>query len=433
MFVRKRGRGWLVALIGLGITAWPATLAVGADWPQWRGPSRDGVSQEKGLLKAWGQGKPKLLWQAAGLGTGYSSLAIVGGRAYTMGDIPDDAGRRQQCIIALDLKTRKRLWSSRVGAPHSDGARGTPTVSGGLVFAVGTDGDVVCVEAATGRPRWRVNLERDLGGRMMSSWRYSESPLVDGDRVIVTPGTASSTLVALDRSTGKLLWRCAAGDIGPNGADGAGYSSAVATQVGRTRLYVQQYGRGVIGVHAGTGKLLWSYNRVACGTANIMTPVISGPYVFVSNAYRAGAACLRMDAAGDGVSVEEVYFLNARTFQNHHGGMVAVGGHVYGGHGQNAGAPTCIEIATGKVMWQASAPGRGSAAVLYADGRLVFRYESGLVALIEATPTRYRLAGSFEPPSMAGPAWAHPVILDGRMYLRHNDVLLCYDVKARAK
>ncbi len=422
---------WRAAVVcGLMIVAVAYSgRAIGADWPQWRGPLRDGVSQEKGLLKTWSQGKPRLLWQATGLGTGYSSLAVVGGRAYTMGDIPDASGAKQQCIIAFDLNARKRLWTARVGAPHSDGSRCTPTVAGGLVFAVGTDGDVVCAEAATGRVRWRVNIERDLGGRMMSGWRFSESPLVDGDRVIVTPGTASSTLVALDRGTGKLLWRCAAGDIGLNGADGAGYSSAVVAQVGRTRLYVQQYGRGVIGVHASTGKLLWSYNRVACGTANIMTPVISGQYVFVSNAYRTGAACLRMSGAGDRVTAEEVCFLPARTYQNHHGGMVAVGGYVYGGHGQNAGAPTCIEIATGKVMWQESAPGRGSAAVLYADGRLIFRYENGLVALIDATPARYHLAGSFEQPSMSGPAWAHPVIVGGRMYLRHNDVLLCYDVK----
>jgi outer membrane protein assembly factor BamB len=289
----------------------------------------------------------------------------------------------------------------------------------------------VCVEAASGREVWRTNLERDLGGRMMSGWRFSESPLVDGDKVIVTPGSASSTLVALNRRTGKLVWRCAAGDIGQAGADGAGYSSAVIAQVGGTRVYVQQYGRGVIGVSAVNGKLLWSHNRVACGTANIMTPVVSGPYVFVSNAYRAGAVCLRMSGSGPNVTAQEVYFLEPRVLQNHHGGMIANGGYVYGGHGQNAGAPTCIELATGKVMWQDTAAGRGSAAVLYADGLMVFRYENGTVALIEATPSACRVLARFDQPSMSGPAWAHPVILDGRLYLRHNDVLLCYGVAAR--
>ncbi|NLI00358.1 MAG: PQQ-binding-like beta-propeller repeat protein, partial [Chthonomonadales bacterium] len=272
---------------------------------------------------------------------------------------------------------------------HSDGARCTPTVVGGLVYAVGTDGDLVCVDASTGREVWRTNLEKNLGGRMMSGWRFSESPLVDGDKVIVTPGSAQSTMVALNRRTGKLIWRCAAGDIGQNGADGAGYSSAVVAQVGDVRMYVQQYGRGLIGVDAATGKLRWSYNRVACGTANIMTPIVKDRLVFVSNAYQAGAACVRMVPESSAVRAEEVYFLPPRTFQNHHGGAVLVGDYVYGGHGQNAGAPTCIELKTGKVMWQASAPGRGSAAVLYADGKLYFRYENGTMALIEASPAAY--------------------------------------------
>ncbi|MBM3496583.1 MAG: hypothetical protein FJX72_20030, partial [Armatimonadetes bacterium] len=309
-------RAFLIALMAAAC----APMCFAADWPQWRGPLRDGVSSEKGLLKAWPDGGPKLLWQATGLGTGYSSLSIVGGRAYTMGDVAGPSGAKQQCVIALDLKTRKRIWTAQVGRPHSDGSRCTPTVSNGLIYAVGTDGDIVCVEASGGREVWRANLERDFGGRMMSGWRFSESPLVDGEKVIVTPGSASSTVVALNRKTGKLIWRCAAGDIGQNGADGAGYSSAVVMTLGRTRTYVQQYGRGVIGMDAGTGKLLWSHNRVACGTANIMTPVVSGPYVFVSNAYRAGAVCLSLTATADGVNAREVYFLDARTLQNHHGG-----------------------------------------------------------------------------------------------------------------
>lgn len=418
-----------LALAGAAVCIVVSAATQAADWPQWRGPKRDGVSTEKGLLKAWPAQGPKLLWQATGLGTGYSSVAIVGDRLYTMGDVADAQGSKRQCVLAIDLKTRKRLWAAQVGAPHSDGARCTPTVVGGLVYAVGTDGDLVCVDASTGREVWRTNLEKNLGGRMMSGWRFSESPLVDGDKVIVTPGSAQSTMVALNRRTGKLIWRCAAGDIGQNGADGAGYSSAVVAQVGDVRMYVQQYGRGLIGVDAATGKLRWSYNRVACGTANIMTPIVKDRLVFVSNAYQAGAACVRMVPESSAVRAEEVYFLPPRTFQNHHGGVVLVGDYVYGGHGQNAGAPTCIELKTGKVMWQASAPGRGSAAVLYADGKLYFRYENGTMALIEASPAAYRLGSTFDQPSQAGPAWAHPVVLDGRLYLRHNDVLLCYNIR----
>lgn len=427
--VRLTPRGAIWALSAGLLLA--ASASRSADWPEWRGVRRDGVSTEKGLLKSWPAERPRLLWQMSGMGTGYSSVSIVGGKLYTMGDLPGSSGEKRQCVVAFDLATRKRLWATPIGKPHSDGSRSTPTVKGGMAYVVNTDGDVVCLRVTDGGEVWRRSLERDFGGRMMSSWRYSESPLVDGNRVIVTPGVQSAAVVALDSKTGETIWRCAAGDIGPNGADGAGYSSTVVAQVGSKRLYVQQYGRGVIGVEASSGRLLWSYNKVACRTANIMTPIVSDGYVFVSNAYRAGAACLRMTATANGVEAQEVYFIEPRTLQNHHGGLVAVAGYVYGGHGQNAGAPTCIELKTGKVMWQTQSPGRGSAAVLYADGRLIFRYENGLVTLLEASPQRHSQVGSFEQPRMAGPAWSHPVVLDGKLYLRHNDALLCYDVKAR--
>lgn len=420
---------WSAGILWI-LVAGPSALA--ADWPQWRGPRRDAVAQERGLLKAWPPTGPRLLWQMSGLGTGFSSPAITGNRLYTMGDI-ELGGRKQQCILAIDLTTRKRVWAAPVGRPHEDGPRCTPTVAGGRVYAIGTEGFVVAVDAASGKELWRVHMERDLGGRMMSGWRYSESPLVDGNRVVVTPGMPSSTMVALDAKTGKKLWTCAAGNIGGNGTDGAGYSSAVPARVGSVQLYVQQYGRGVIGVEAATGRLLWSYTGVANSTANIMTPIVQGDLVFVSNAYGSGSACLKMTAQGNNVRVSEVYRLPANVLQNHHGGLVAVGGYVYGGHGQNRGQPTCIELNTGKVMWQSRAPASGSAAVLAADGMLYFRYDNGLLALIHADPTGYRLASSFQVPTARGPAWAHPVIVDGRLYLRHDDILLCYEVAAQRK
>ncbi len=419
---------WQGAMVAVAL-ALTGVLASATDWPQWRGPLRDGICREKGLLKEWPSGGPRLLWKAAGFGTGYSSVAIVGGKLYTMGDVVVGDRGKAQCVVAFDLTTRKRLWTAPVGPPNSDGSRCTPTVSAGLVYGLGTDGDLVCVRAADGSEVWRTNIERDLGGRMMSGWKYSESPLVDGELLIVTPGMPESTLVALQRRTGKLVWRCAAGNIGPRGADGAGYSSAVATQVGPVKLYVQQYGRGVIGVEANSGRLLWSYNGVACSTANIPTPVVKSGLVFVSNAYGAGSACLKMESTGAGVSVRELYKLSARTFQNHHGGVVCVGDYIYGGHGQNAGDPTCLELRTGKIAWQARAPGRGSAAVLSADGMLYFRYDNGVVALIPADPSGCRVVSTFQEPPIPGPAWPHPVIADGRLYLRRNETVLCYDVR----
>ena len=416
-----------VALAGL------LGLARAEDWPRWRGPRLDGLCQEKGLLKQWPPEGPRLLWTMNGLGVGYSTLSIVGDRAYTMGDLPTDGGGKRQFVIAIDLSKRKVLWRAEVGPPHRDGSRCTPTYDQGRLYAIGTDGDLVCVDAASGRVLWRKNFGRDFGGRMMSSWKFSESPLVDGEKLVCTPGARDAMLVALNKKTGEVIWKCAVPRLGRRGRDGAGYSSIVISEACGVRQYVQLVGRGVIGVRAEDGKFLWGYNRVANGVANVPTPVVWKDYVFCSTSYSTGAALLKLEKDGDGVRAREVYFLDSRTFQNHHGGFVLVDGHIYGGHGHNAGAPTCIELLTGKVIWKERQPGGGSGAVLYADGNLIIRYQSGDVALIAATPRGYRLRGRFKPPrrpGIGGPAWAHPVVVGGRLYLRHRDVLYCYDLRS---
>ncbi|MCY3018661.1 MAG: PQQ-binding-like beta-propeller repeat protein, partial [Planctomycetota bacterium] len=220
----------------------------------------------------------------------------------------------------------------------------------------------------------------------------------------------------------------------PGTTGGAGYASLVVSEGAGVKQYVTVMGRGAVGVAAADGKFLWHYPRIANGTANICTPVTQGDFVFVSTAYSAGAALLKLSKAADGVKAEEVYFLNADTFQCHHGGFVRIGEYIYGAHGHNAGNPICIEMATGKVVWGAKQVGGGSGAVLYADGNLYYRYDNDIVALIEASPKGYVLKGQFKAPArpgMGGPGWAHPVICDGKLYLRHADVLFCYDVKAK--
>jgi outer membrane protein assembly factor BamB len=301
------------------------------------------------------------------------------------------------------------------------------------VYAVGTEGDLVSVDAATGKERWRRNLEKDFGGQVMSIWKFSESPLVDGDRVIVTPGGKKALMVALDKRTGKEIWHTyPEQDLGAKGKDGAGYSSVVISNAAGVKQYVQLTGRGLVGVRASDGRLLWNYNRVANDVANISTPVIKGDYVFASTGYQTGAVLLKLEAAGGGVDAKEVYFLESKTFQNHHGGFVLVGDHIYGGHGHNKGFPICIEMATGKVVWggETRNAGTGSAAVVYADGNLYFRYQNGIVVLIEATPAGYSEKGSFTIPDVKGPSWPHPVVVGGRLYLREQDNLYVYDVKA---
>ena len=431
----KRAWSVIVLMASFGTALYVTAAPQGAprpamDWPGWRGPQRDALSSDTALLKSWKPGGPPLAFKATGLGTGYSSVSVAGGRIYTLGD----KGGAQH-LFALDAKDGKSIWTAKVGAPWVDqmgGPRGTPTVDGTSVYAVGTEGDVVCVDAATGKERWRRNLEKDFGGQMMSIWKYSESPLVDGDRVIVTPGVTGAALVALDKSTGKEVWRTAVPDLGTKGKDGAGYSSVVVSNAAGVKQYVQLMGRGLIGVRASDGKFLWNYNKVANDVANISTPVIKGDYVFASTGYQTGTVLLKLEAAAGGVAAKEVYFLDSKTFQNHHGGFVLVGDHIYSGHGHNKGFPICIEMATGKVVWGGDTrnAGTGSAAVVYADGNLYFRYQNGLMVLIEATPTGYAEKGSFSIPDVSNPSWAHPVVVGGRMYLREQDNLYVYDVKA---
>jgi outer membrane protein assembly factor BamB len=405
-------------------------LAVGfsaSDWPQWQGPDRTDLCRETGLLKSWPASGPPLLWKATGLGQGYSTPSIAAGRIYTMGNVDNN-----ECVMALDdAVAGKIIWSTPIGAVRSDGGgmpgpRSTPTVDGDLVFALGMNGDLVCLESATGKPRWHVDLVKDFGGEMMSQWAFCESPLVDGDRLVCTPGGKDATMVALDKQTGSVIWKAEV----PSG-DKAGYSSIVIADVDGIKQYVQLTGKGLIGIDAASGKFLWRYNRMANRVANISTPIVRGNLVFCSTSYGAGSALVRLERVKDGIEAHEIYFLPGKIFENHHGGVVLVGDYLYGGHGRNLGVPVCIEFATGKVMWRHEKPaGTRSAAVLYADGEVYFRYENGVLALVDASPAGYHERARFKLPDNSGkPSWPHPVIANGKLYIRDQDTLLCFDVK----
>jgi outer membrane protein assembly factor BamB len=416
---------WLGLFVMVAAVVSTASAAA-PDWPQWRGLNRDGKSPDTGLLQEWPEGGPPLAWKATGIGKGYASVAVTGGKIYTMGD-----RQGSEWIICMDLANQKELWAAKVGQPYDDGGpRCTPTVDGDLVYAISPHGDLVCVEAASGKEVWRKKFDKDFGGKMMSGWAYSESPLVDGEKLVCTPGGKDAVIVALNKKTGETIWKCAMPDIGPKGKDGAGYSSIVISEAGGVKQYVTLMGRGLIGVAAKDGKFLWGYNKVANGTANITTPVVSGDYVFDSSAYGTGAALLKLSAdSSGGVKAEEVYFLGANTFQNHHGGVVLVGDYLYGGHGQNDGKLKCIELKTGKIAWQIDkGVGGKSAAVTFADGNLYVRYESGLMALVAATPEGFKLKGNFQLPVVTGPSWPHTTIQDRKLFVRDNDTLMCYDI-----
>lgn len=409
--------GCLVCVSGMVLAA-DAT----SDWHQWRGPKRDAVSTEKGLLKKWGEEGPPLAWKSSGLGSGFASIVIADGRIFTM-------GRRKNAehLIALSGTDGKELWSLKVGTDAADEPSSTPTVDGDRVYAVGTRGDLLCATVA-GRELWKKSYVADFGGSV-PTWKYCESPLVDGDKLICSPGSRDATLVALNKSTGDVIWKSAV----PNGGgSGSGYSSVVISEGGGVRQYVQLLGAGTgcIGVDAATGKLLWKYERVGNGTASIPTPIVDGNYVFCSSGYGTGAALLELHAEKGGVTASEVYFLNGNDFQNHHGGMIHVGPYIYCGHGHNQGFPICIDMKTGKTVWggKQRGAGTGSAAVVYADGKLYFRYQNGIMALVDASKDDYQLDGSFKIPEVSRESWSHPVVAGGKLYLREQDNLFVYQL-----
>ena len=393
------------------------TAVTASDWPQWRGPMRDGISQEKGLLQEWPEGGPKLAWKADGLGAGYSSVAVQGGKVFTLGDLAEGS-----YSIALSEKDGELLWKTRIGEAGGHrkypGTRSTPTVDSGKVYVLNQHSDIACLDTESGNVVWRKNLMSDFGGKMMSGWKYSESPLVDGGRVVVTPGGKQGTLLALDRTTGEKIWQTS------DWTDAAGYSSVVIATIHGKRQYVQLTGESVAGVDPETGKVLWKAKRPG-KTAVVATPVIQDDVVFVTSSYGVGCNAFRITKSGENWTTEEMYA--NKEIANHHGGVVLLDGHVFGATG---GTFRCVDIQTGQLSFAERSAGKG--ATLYADGRFYLRAEHGPMALIKATPEGYEEVGRFDQPDRSDHrAWPHPVVANGKLYLRDQDILLCYDVRAK--
>jgi outer membrane protein assembly factor BamB len=397
-------------------------------WPSFRGPGRTAVAPDRGLLTEWPKEGPKLLWEASGAGRGYSSLAIVDGRIYTLGDAPSTADDKDEYLLCFDQNNGKQLWKSKTGPAWSEGkppwhsSRSTPSVDGGYVYVLTAYGELVCC-TTDGKEVWRKNLKQDFGGHKADGWGYSESVLVDGDKVICTPGGEKNTMVALNKKTGELIWSASR-----PGDRGAGHASIVPSEVGGTRVYVQTTGSGAMGVRAKDGKLLWTYD-IDKTTAVAPSPIIRGDLVFFTAGYGRGGALLKQIPGADGtVTVEEIYPIK-KELANKHGGVVLVGDYLYG-DSDDRGNPFCAEFMTGKVVWHGRGSGRNSASVIAADGHLYFRYADGVMTLVDANPDKFKEVGAFEiPESGERPSWSHPVILDGKLYLREGDKLLCYDLR----
>ncbi|HET6883866.1 MAG TPA: PQQ-binding-like beta-propeller repeat protein [Pirellulales bacterium] len=396
------------------------------DWPQWRGPRRDGISQEKGLLGEWPKGGPKLVWQIDDLGDGYSTPAVADGRLYVIAN----QGLEDEFVKSLAEKDGTLIWSQRIGKvgnpkqqPSYPAARSTPTVDGKWMFALGSDGDLVCMATGDGKVRWHKNLREDFAGKP-GVWAYSESPLVDGDVLVCTPGGKEATLVALDKLTGEVVWKSPL----PEGDDAA-YSSPIAIEVTGVKQYVQLLQKGLVGVDAKTGKLLWRYARpISRFDANIPTPVADEGYIYVASAGTGGGA-VKLAPAGDGqFKPEEIYF--TPQLPTAIGGAVKIGDYLYGTTNQ---ALLCVEFTSGKVKWQERA--LGAASLCYADGRLYLHGENGAVALVEPTPEGYHEKGRITLPdqsaerNLMGKAWAYPVVANGRLYIRDRDLLWSFDIE----
>jgi outer membrane protein assembly factor BamB len=406
---------WLGVIL---ITAAGGAASSAADWPQWRGPDRTDVSKETGLLKTWPQGGPKRLWLYENAGNGYSGPSISNGKYFTIGTRDGN-----ECIIALDANTGKELWIAKLGGVlennWGEGPRGTPTVDGERVYGLSGRGDLACVKVADGSTVWKASMS-DLGGKI-PGWGYTESVLVDENRVVCTPGGSRGALAALDKNTGTVLWRSA------EFTDGAQYASIIPAAINSTRQYIQLTMQNLAGISASDGKLLWK-TEFPGRTAVIPTPISRDSQVYVSAGYGAGSKSVKIEPNNHVTTVYE-----NKVMKNHHGGVILAGDHLYG-HSDGSGW-VCQSFKTGEEVWsERSKLGKG--AIACADSMLYCLDErSGTVVLIDASPKGWQERGRFklEPQtkirSPSGAIWTHPVICNGKLYLRDQDLVYCYDVK----
>jgi len=392
--------------------------AASFDWPQWRGPDRSDASKETGLLKKWPAEGPKRVWLYENAGNGYSGPAIANGKFFTIGTRDNN-----ECILALDANTGKELWVANIGGVlenrWGEGPRGTPTVDGDRVYAMSGKGDLACINIADGKVVWTASMTA-MGGKT-PGWGYTESVLVDGDKVVCTPGGSKGALAALNKADGKVIWRST------DFTDGAQYASVVPADIHGQRQYIQLTMQHVIGISAKDGKQLWSSDWPG-KTAVIPTPIYHDSHVYVTAGYGAGCKLVKIESGNKATTVYE-----NKVMKNHHGGVILVGDHLYG-HSDGSGW-VCQDFKTGNEVWsERSKLGKG--AIACADGMLYCLDEgSGTVVLIEASPKgwsehgRFKLDPQTKIRSPQGRIWTHPVISNGKLYLRDQDLIYCYDIK----
>lgn len=418
----------VVALLAL------ATVALAADWPQFRGPARDGKSAETGLLKTWPEGGPAKVWETPGIGDGFASMSVVGGKVYTSGIINGD-----MTVSALDgAEKGKILWQKVIdkatGGNQHPGSRSTPTIDGDRLYFLSDAGTLICLKAADGSEVWKLDLMAKYQAKR-PTWSLAESPLVDGDRLLVTPGGKTASMVALDKMTGKEVW--AAKPViatwinkktkkEESGPDGAAYASIVMHKIGGVRQAVGFLAKSVFAVNADSGEVLWSQPHETSYDVNATSVLFDGQeLIYAVSGYGTGGEGLRLTVKDGKVSVEKVW--TDKNLDDQFGGVVLVDGKIYGTGHNKAKWLTALNMADGKKLY--TVPCVGQSSVMWADGRLYVQGHDGDVALVD--PAEGKTTGQFKIEGNKTKMWAHPVVADGKLYIRHDATISVYDVKAK--
>lgn len=400
------------------LAAWTGVMVFGcaalaADWPQFRGPNRDGKSTETGLLGRWPEGGPKLLWTLEGIGKGFTHVSVSGGLVYVNGLVD------KQGILRAYTPEGKLKWEANYGPEwfqSHPGARSIPTVHEGLVYVASGVGNVACFDAVSGKPVWSVKLFQQYDAPQVQ-WGYAESFLIDGEKVICTPIGKRAAMVALDRRTGKPVWASPALD------HESSFCSPILIEHHGIRMIVTMTDRAVVAFSPTDGKLLWLHPYKSPRGNHPDTPIYHEGLLYVVSGYGKGAIGLAI--SDDGSSVKQLWEQPRQ--DPVHGQAVLVDGYVYAASHQSSGRWSCVEFKTGKLTWEAPGVGK-SGSVIYADGMLYCYSEDGNVGLIRPRPDRCEVVSTFKVPLGDGPHWAHPVVADGRLYIRHGNALMCYDV-----
>jgi len=423
----RNAKGMLVCLdVSVKKTVQSAEMgnqaAAKPSWPQWQGPKRDNISEETGLLKSWPEGGPKMLWQVGGLGGGFSTVSVADRKIYTTGMV-----NKEGVLFCIDWGG-KELWKQSYGPEWTGdhpGVRCTPTIDNSRVYVISGVGQVICFDAADGKKIWQKNAAQTFEGKT-PRWGYAESPLILKDKVIFTVNGAKATIIALDKNTGKLLW--SGGDL----KEDATYCSPIAFEHGGRTIIAAYTGKHIFGVDAADGKILWTYTISESGQRgrdiHPNTPVYLDGMLFCTSGYDTGAVMLKLSA--DGASVEKAWA--NKDFDVHHGSVVLIDGYLYGANWKDNGDGDwmCVEWKTGKTMYQTHWENKGSLTI--AEGMLYcYEEKNGNVALVKAEPTGFNPISIFKISLGDGEHWAHPVICGKRLFIRHGDVLMAYDIAAK--